>query len=764
MINTIPLEIDESRPEYEIERLSPTSESCIALWGKHMTMYQQWARFWQERIETGKKCHRFMRRDIFEQSVRDKYMYVEGKLPIEPQEMKPVINALTDQITQRVKGYIVTSEDEDPPEGAATPEVIDVVLKWLTNKLKLINKREECLRNGLIDGYPQWIMFDKRASLDNPDGEFFAWSPKWDTTLPSPRFEEPDGSDISELMIVSRMTKAELLEEFPDRAEALSELESAIQTDPGFLSTTLALSDSMTAAGRQDSIYDMIVGASMNDQGGLYTVITHLFSVMKKQTVFISEAGDVQVLPENWTPEEKQQWQNDNPDYTIKRKQEVPTLWATTIGTGGFVWQNKQHWFQKLAKGRPYSILPGVCYVASLEDAEPTGFGEDLLPYILLIASCATEGLSEVRRGTGRTTFIEEGNTLHPKTLRKELSDAEGIVLMKKEAVKNGAVRTETRKPNDTFLQMEDRYRGRMKDAHRVNDAMMGQSMERQSAVAKDREVTLGMSPQAPYVKNYQHFCWNLTQILCYMMPYAITEKQVLEIDDEFNNTLSVTVNKPELGLGLPPASPVSGLGGAESAQPPAEEGAEAPEGQEGKEEKPEMNIHAIFNDLAACDYRIIPVPGDDSATTLEQDTQQFARIMEAVGNSFVKLMQIDPKMLGMFLVKWHNRIAREMGQWIIENAGQLQQAQGQQAQAEMQQKQANTDAKMALEREKIHSPIVSFKVSPADVQAAPIGFKMMMAMAQNQQNGAPATGATPTQEAPGGADMGALMAMGGMQ
>lgn len=712
-------EIDESAQEYAIDKLVPGNDNTLRLYNKRLTLYNQFSRFWKSRMEVAKKCHNFMRREIFTEGQRKKYLNVQDKWPIEPQEMKPVVNALTGEIISRIKSYIVTMEDPSPPENAAPPEVVNVILKWLENKLKLQRKREGALRNGLIDGYPQWLYFSKKRALGDGPESLDATLLPWERTLCSPFFQEEDGSDINHLMIITKRTKAELLSTFPDRKNALAQHEEAIRKDPGLLTSTLPFDNSWAAEDRSNVIFDMVTQGLINDETGLYTTVEELYSVKKVQTVYLGDGMDPVILPPEWEDWQVEEWRAGHPEYDTTHEQEVATLWYTVWSTNGFFWENKQHWFQKQQQGKPYAMLPAIPYIASMEDHIPTGVGEDMLPYILLIATCATEGLSQVRKGTGRTTFVEEGAVLHPKMLSFELSAEEGIVLMKKGAVREGAFKQEMRKPNDTFFSMEDRYRQMLRITHNVNESIMGQSAPRQSEVAKQREILQGMRSQSPYVLNYQHFNYNICQLLCYMMPYFLTEHQLFEIDDDFGNKIEAQANIKGFDM--------------------------------------EGNARNVLNDLSAADYRIIPIPGDDSATSREDDMKRFTEIMEAVGNSFMKLLEYDPKLLAAFLADWPNRYARETAKFLMENADQMQQAKAQEVEAETAQKKYDRDMRTQVEMAKINAPKVNFKVSPQDIQEAPLGFKMLMAFAQqqNQSSGAPA--AQPMQQALPGAAGGAV-------
>ena len=689
-------EIDESDPQYALDKLEPGSPDAFRVYLKHFIMYQQWCRFWTPRLQLGKKCHSFMRRDIFTPAQRKKYLEVQDKWPIEPQEMKPIINKLTGAIMDRVKSGSVTMEDSNPPPHAASPDTVNVVLKWLSNQLKLEVKKEDALREGLIDGYPQWLWFDKKRGEEDIPGFPEATLLPWESTLCTPFFWESDGGDIVELMRVQKRSKGELLERFPDREDALKSYNDRIRNDPGFMSSTFPLLTlGMTAEDRQRIIFDIVTSAQVANQTGLYTTVEHFYSIRKNKEVQINpDTGDVLVLPGDWKKDQIRTWHQEHPEFSLSRMQKISTLWVTTWSINGMIWENNEHWFQKQPRDSQYAMLPGVPYIASLEDHMPTGVGEDMLPYILLVASCATEGLSQVRKGTGTVTHIPEGALKHPSRVEHEMSQEHGVIIWKKGHNPKEELATIQLTPNDTFLKLEDRYRDELGRVHNVNDAMLGQPVNRQSTQAKQLDISNGMQVQTPYIRNYTSFSLRSTQMLCYLMPYFLTEQQIIQIEDEFGNKQEpIAINVQEVNA----------------------EGTQA---------------HTVLNDLTACDYRIIPTLNDDSATSRQGQMLDFVQILQAIGNSLLKM---DPMMLGGFLSQWPNRYAQQAGKYMLQKASMQQQQQMQQMQLQAEAAKYKQDARLMVELAKIKTPSVNFKITPEDVTAAPEGYQMLMQWAQSQ-------------------------------
>ena len=278
------LEIDESSPEYDIERLTPGSDEALALFQKHLSRYVARSRFWKSRLDIGKKCMNFMRRDIFTPGQRSKYLQVDKKWPIEPQEMKPVINALAHQIQHSAPSTDTTYEDEDPPETAAKPETMSTVLTWLKQQLKIERRLRRALKDGLITGYPICLWFDTIRGVAAVPG-MIPLKPTvlpWDSALPSEWFREEDGSDIDEVIVIKQMTKAELLKTFPNRAPAFKKHNELLKSDDGYMDRLLHMDNVSNANDRRDLIYNLVTQGKFDSQGGYYFVMQDVYPIRKK--------------------------------------------------------------------------------------------------------------------------------------------------------------------------------------------------------------------------------------------------------------------------------------------------------------------------------------------------------------------------------------------------------------------------------------------------------------------------------------------------
>jgi inosine/xanthosine triphosphate pyrophosphatase family protein len=655
-------------------------------------MFEEYADYWKPRLDTGHTCMRYMLRNIFTPQQRADYEK-DGKTPVEPQEMKKVINALAKQIKQAVQGSTVTMEDDIPHPSAAKPEVVSVVLKSNENDLGGNRLKDKVLRDGLITGFPQWIWYDFEIIIDDIVKQV-ANHPAWNSILPSPYFESPEGKDIHDVIRIAWKTKAELLDIYPDRKDAIKEFDD-LNRDPGLYNQRFMFENTETSEERNQLLKKVLDKVEPEGVNGYYLVIERVFPVKHKRKLYVNESvGDVVTMPQDWPRSRKRQWEIANPDYQLIVREELKTLWTTTVTSNGFVWENEQHWFQNNGK------LPGSVYIPDIIDGVPVGVGEDQLPYILSIAAAETEGLHQVRTGTGEMTWALEGAIKDPYSVGEEMSKSHGVGIINKKAAPGGridqVVKTFQRKPNETFFNFADRLREQAKMAHSVNDSIIGASHPRQSDVSKQTEIVQGMTPQAPYVDNYSSFDLNDTQLRLELIPYVYNEEKIIRINDDYAlNQKEVSVNIQQFDY------------------------------------KGQAKI--IANDLTVAKYVMIPTPAEDTATSRERELQQFADIIRSVGNQLFKL---DPRIMAYILSGLPNRYSRQTGSYLMQIAGRQEQAQAQAAQAEQQKEMLIEKGRRDVDKMKISTPDVSFKLSPQDIQEAPMAAQIMFSAmnAFNQQ------------------------------
>lgn len=677
------LDIDESSQEYLIDNLVPGSDKTINLWTKHMEKYVSRSRFWKPRLDIAKKCFEFETRNILTPQQRQKY-WEQDKWPIEPQEMRPIIASLERMIERAVPGSDITYEDETPPETSASPDTVKTVISWLKHRLKIHDTRKKTLHKGLVGGYPQCFWVDKSRNNYIIHGglPITAFLRPWDSCLPSEYYMSEDGSDITDVVFLKDVTKNELYEKFPDRVPMHKEHIRKIGEDEGYTERFKSSNNNDTSRDRSNLIFGQITEAKFNSIGGRYFAIESIFPIRKKRMAWINtETLDFVIIPPDWDNEKQVDFEKIHPEFDLKEDIEVNVLWVVTITSDGFIWENREHWYQMDGK------LPAAWYIPDTVNNQPMGIGEDLLPYILLKTASKIEGLDQVRKGTGRVTAFEEGTVKNAQNIRKELSAAEGIIIAKRGTPAKNVISTFNRTPNTTFLEYEDRIGNEMQKVHFIDKAAMGATINRQSAAAKDMQYDMALSPQTRYVDNYYSFNLQIENLLCDVIPIAIPKSFIIQIKDEFGQKKEpVEVNQV-------------GFDG----------------------ENDEATI--IANDLTNSRYRAIPIVGDDSMASRENQMHEFMDLLTAIGNQLFKL---DPIFLGQTFSMFPNKFAKEVSVFLVEYGERQQQAQNALREEELAIDDKRESRLQKTNMEKIRRPKVAFNLSPEDIQNAPESAKLM--------------------------------------
>lgn len=699
-------ELDESESRYRTDKhpggLTPKSQDAQNLWTKGMLRYQAFSRFWRPRIVLGRKCARYNNRKIFTEAQKEYYEKELHKIVVEPQEMKPVIDTLMGVIKSRVQAGIMTMEDDSPPQGAAAPESVNIVLKWMENEIGMQSIKDRALRDGLVVGFPQCVWFDRVGVMDGLSHELRATLLRWEAALPSPRFEDHLGRDIEELIQIRKYTKAEMYEIFPERVSAFKEAEYDEKENPGYFSTLMRHEQDGNADSRASWIYDMVINSSWNSHAGYFTVIQDTFPVKHEQRIYYDpDAKRAVVIPRNWNEDRKKRYLNSHPEFSTSMRRKIKTLWNRVISTDGFVWYNGPHWYQwREAEGsdRERVCLPCSWFIPDYVDYNPAGKGEDMLPYVFNMAIAETEGLDEVRKGSGTLMVYAEGGVRRPSRVKHELSQPVGVIVAKRHVDPSKAVMVERRTPTDVFFQYGDRMRDQLQDVHNVQPAQMGEAGGRQSAKAKDMEIQQGIMPQTPYVVSYSYFDLSVANRIVSFLPMVMNQHQIIQIKDEFGESQSVEVNQMDFLNG---------------------------------------QAEIIANDLTSARYRMVAIPGDTSKTSREQQMRQFFEMLEAIGNT---VLQMQPVFMAQTLASFPNIYMKQAGRYMLQAAQAQAQSEGQQADREAQLELMNLAIRREIEAMKVLTPKVMLKTDAADIQQYPEGFRVFITWLQQAQANAQQT------------------------
>jgi len=683
-------ELDPTKKEYALESLNDhQSREYMALLASVISVKRERGRFWRERLETGKRCQEYLEGRIFTDAQYDQYLGA-GKVPVEPREMKPVVNSLWELIKGRKRPGQVAIEDSTPPEGVAPAEVMDVVLMSFKNRLGVNRLADQALKEGLTVPFPVWIWFDHCDSENGARGELKATRYPWDAVLPEP-FMAPDGSDIQDVVLIGMETEAGLVMDFPDREDLIKKIvmQGTAYSSDQFDDAQLPFDASVW--------YDLLFeSCNGNDHqySGYHTIVKWVRKVRHKIEKWVDfTVGEVVKMPETWSDEDKTAWQEAH--RTFEKREEWGWIrWETTATTSGIILDNRPCWYQG-------DEMPGVCYLADMVNKKPTSPVDDLLGYMFSLAVSETEGLAQVQSGNGQVTYVKEGAVLSVDTLREELSAEKGVVSLSEGHDKN-SIHTETRKANTVFLEYSDRTRNQLQQVHHINEAMRGAGSASQSGVAQQSMISQGMTVQSPYVDNFTNMDLALNRFLLKAIPMIYTAEEVVRIDDDFGGQKEAVMNESEMEL-------------------------------QQDQETGEMIFVAkvVANDITSANYRYEIIPGDNSPLGREREMTKFIDTISAIGNT---LFNIDPGLAANILLVFPNRYAKEAGKLLKQKMDEQSQSAAQMAQMEAQAESEKMAMKYQNDIRRSTVPQIIASLTAKDVEENPNGAGFLAEMLAQQQ------------------------------
>ena len=249
------------------------------------------------------------------------------------------------------------------------------------------------------------------------------------------------------------------------------------------------------------------------------------------------ETGDSGIVPQNWTPEEVQTFQQANP-YVQLVTERRRVLWVTTVTGSGVLVANGPHWMQS-------GMFPGSPCVPDRLNGKWAGLVEFVLDTIKEGAYSETMWAHSVRTLANNLWIAEKGAVGDKDEFRREVNKAAGFVELQDGFKREALQKIDNNREQTAFRDRAEISRekiGRLL----VPDNFVGgvqSSQEANSAIQTRIEQTL--SRLAPVVYGWHAFRMRNRRLILSAMPYAITAEKVYRHIDPVNGAQQVTVNQP---------------------------------------------------------------------------------------------------------------------------------------------------------------------------------------------------------------------------
>ena len=678
-------------------------ESGISLFAaKKIYQFQQCVDYWQPILDRGRSLEDKYEGRILGDEQRAVYETVEHKIVIEPHIMKAPIRALIGQtLKSRKSGQVVTEDGSMADPAAHTKEIdtINVVMKDIETQTLEEYRIKEAVHSAFVNCYWNVIMFDKCKPSRNGTGVRYQMKNlPWGSCVFGPStIMEPDGSDIKEMFFFDYRTIADLIDNYPDMEKQITAHFSEGKFKDSKMFSSVTQWEGGETSEERDRLFDIVDSAYNLKSGtnGLVHVIMHLFPIKRKEEVWVNifdDSGeDYEVRPPDWNDERWQRWIEENKEqYHGPYEREAVTLWVTVFTTSGLILANEKHWFQE------NGLLPCSFWLGAMSGGKPTGPAVDMADDCLANCVAEIECLDDLRKGSGRLYAVRAGAVENMEDLVQEANQALGTAVIAKDfkGPIGDAIHEFKREPNQNWKIYAEQRKQSMYETTRINEAMLGQHANRQSAIAKETEIAQALMVNAIYVDNINR-SWQYHQNLkLKLIPYLYDKWETLEVRDEKTGKLqTLEVNAPQ-------------------------------------EFDAEGNVTSVINDLTAHRYRWKINPVDDSPTAQIRNAEEALNVINSAAGP---LLQSDPTgmLFAKFLAAFSNPLLNEAGSEMIGAAQNASQAQAQAAQQKemIDQTVLLAKAKAELLRAQKNGRFLNFKAE--DLNNFPALFQLFVQLEQ---------------------------------
>jgi len=634
-------DIDESK--IKIAGKAWDDDVIATLAAKKILQFEKCAEYWTPLLERGRKLERYFLGNIFTGEQRAKYEHNE-QIPVEPPIMKAPIRALIGQaLKSRKTGQVVTERGGmgESADNSKEIETINIILKDMAEKTNEDYLMKEVLTSAFVSSYWNVLLFDKCRPSRNSDGARYKMTNlPWSSCVFGPlTARQPDGSDIKEMFFFDYRSIADLIDNYPDMEKQILEHFQAKDHSDNKMLSSIDQWEGMMTAEERDTMWNVLENASHARHGsqGLAKVMMHLFPVKQKQDVWINmfdDTGeDFEIRPPDWDDERWNRWVMENSQkYVGPYEREVITLWMTVFTTSGLVLANEPHWYQE------NGMLPCSFWLGAIDANKPTGPAVDMADDCLANSVAETAYLDDLRNGSGRIIFAREGAITTIDTLSTEMNKPVGLAIVAANAGPMAEVIQEhVRKPNDHWKTFAEQRKVAMHENTRINEAMLGEHAPRQSAIAKEAEISQALTVNATYIDNFNRSQEYHQNLKLKLIPYFYNTWEVVEVRDEDGNDMMVEVNAPS-------------------------------------EYDAEGNVSSVVNDLTAHRYRWKVNPVDDSAIAKVRSLEEALVFLNGAAGP---VLQADPSgtLLAELMQATSNTMLMKAGKKMAELAQSSQQS-----------------------------------------------------------------------------------------
>jgi hypothetical protein len=602
----LPGAADIREQDYVLGQMSYEQEQAIA--AKNLLLHESDSRFWQPRLTRGKDLFGNVIGDkIFTDPEKAEYARQDKMLLTIP-ELVPKMNALEGmQIAGRRPGVIIAEGAEDAPD----TEVANRILMNIQSANQLQAEMTGAFINAMITSYPTFIFFDRPTDWTKKK-TLELYHEAWDAVLPDPTFRMVDLSDADRLTRVKALGLERCIENYPEREKVIRERVQAGR----FNSDNFVGGNAFTADQRRTLFTQLTNAYDVFARTGLIYIIERQHFVYKNATVYIAPGNEApELLPFEWSEEEVARWRQVNPTFTpVQRK--VRILWVTTCTSTGVLLENKAHWYQE-------NEFAAEMFVPKMLDNMPYGIVEFLAGSVKMKNASRIEHLHSLRSVNDQVMKLKEGAVKNAQDLEAESGRVGGKIIIDKDHEMDDVQYMVTKRENMGWADLSQAAQDDIDRLFMDRNIEGGVQSSQESGKVVGMRIQQNQMKQQPYLSAYNLFDLRVHRKALRMLPYVLTEPQIMRYIDEKNQPGEVELNQPV---------DFDWITGA---------------------------VTRVKNNLAGAKYDYRATHGDDSETGKQFELQQFSEVLQNV------LPSVPPEDWPFLLSSIPNRLAQEFGRKI---------------------------------------------------------------------------------------------------
>lgn len=508
-----------------LEELTPEERILAAAWALRVVdadiAYHQ--PIWRK----GRTCLEFVEGKIFSPAELAEFKKHDDIMPVQTPELKPAMDGIMGQLLNTGKsGKIIGTGTEDA-DGAY---IRTIVLKETARENELEYREAQVARDTFTTSVPGWLWIEA-FDPNNPDEPGITISQEdWDAVIPDPGWSDRQLRDLTRATRVRRWGIEEIEHFVQDEVVK----ERLIRNWEGM---SAHLPDNYDG---RATLIERIKNQRAEFERTNKLAVFEMTHWVKMQALIWHnmETRESGIVPQNWTPEELQVFQEQNPYVQIVTGRHR-VLWVTTVTGSGVLVANGPHWLQS-------GMFPGSPCVPDRLNGKWAGLIEFVLDTIKGGAYAETMAFHAIRTLVSNLWLAEQGAIADKEAFRMGLTKANHVEELQEGHGVDSIKKVENSREQRAFIEWHEVSRQKLGRLLVPDNFVGGVQSSQEANAAIETRIEQTLTRLAPVVYGWHSFRRRNRRLILSAMPYAITAKKVYRHLDPTNGMQkNTTVNDP---------------------------------------------------------------------------------------------------------------------------------------------------------------------------------------------------------------------------